>query len=597
MIHRITNILRSLTTPILHELPFFLTFFFLMGMRPLLNILDQTTILDPDTTTFDLVGRLAIVFLYGYLLTALIHWADKRWLKVTVYIVTLAFFIFDLFLLRTFDMILRPNVLMLLAETNGSESSEFLRLFVLSKSGLGNLVIIALVIAAICFAERAYRRWLLPRWREHRNAWAGLAIGLVLLFGVFSCGTFVRLLQSSDIERYFGQQEEDMVRPSDPISSLFQSIYGMRLMGKEMRTAISTNYHLDTSATVTESDSLNVVLIIGESHNKYHSSLYGYSLRTNPLLEAEQEQGHLFLFHDAVTPFSITSPAMKNMLCCNSVADDERWQDTPYLPAVFKRAGYNVYFWDNQRKVSPNALYTFAINSFLYNDTIMRLSYTETSNRSFACDYSIMHSFATSNLQMGKHNLVMFHLMGQHFITADRFPHVEQFERFTPDSVPLQAPYLTPRKRQLIADYDNATLYNDYVLKRIIDLFREKNAVVVYLSDHGEETYDYRDTMGRHYTEMDDPWLKYVHEVPFFVWCSDKFVDTHPQMVEQIARSVNRPFTTDNICHMLFHLGGVKTPYYKPDRDIIGDQFKPRRRIVEGKDDFVRVDFDSIRKK
>ena len=47
---------------------------------------------------------------------------------------------------------------------------------------------------------------------------------------------------------------------------------------------------------------------------------------------------------------------------------------------------------------------------------------------------------------------------------------------------------------------------------------------------------------------------------------------------------------------MLFHLGGVKTPYYKPDRDIIGDQFKPRRRIVEGKDDFVRVDFDSIRK-
>ena len=91
------------------------------------------------------------------------------------------------------------------------------------------------------------------------------------------------------------------------------------------------------------------------------------------------------------------------------------------------------------------------VTTRLYNDTIMRLSYTDTSNRSFACDYSIVHSFATSNLQMGKHNLVMFHLMGQHFITADRFPHVEQFERFTPDSVPLQAPYLTPRKRQLIA--------------------------------------------------------------------------------------------------------------------------------------------------
>ena len=37
------------------------------------------------------------------------------------------------------------------------------------------------------------------------------------------------------------------------------------------------------------------------------------------------------------------------------------------------------------------------------------------------------------------------------------------------------------------------TLYNDYVLKNIIDLFRDKNTVVLYFSDHGEEIYDYRD--------------------------------------------------------------------------------------------------------
>ena len=28
-----------------------------------------------------------------------------------------------------------------------------------------------------------------------------------------------------------------------------------------------------------------IVLVIGESFNKYHSSLYGYELKTNPLLE------------------------------------------------------------------------------------------------------------------------------------------------------------------------------------------------------------------------------------------------------------------------------------------------------------------------
>ncbi len=191
----------------------------------------------------------------------------------------------------------------------------------------------------------------------------------------------------------------------------------------------------------------------------------------------------------------------------------------------------------------------------------------------------------------------MFHLLGQHFIAGDRYPHVEQFERFNADSITLSAPYLTREKKEYIAQYDNATLYNDYVLKRIFDLFRNQNAVVVHLSDHGEENYDYRDSMARYYTEMDDQWLKYVHEVPFVVWCSNPFIATHPDMVRQIATATHRPFTTDNLCHLLFHLGGLQTSYYKAERDIISDQFKPYRRIVEGKNDYLRVDFDSIRKR
>ena len=595
--HRKANILSYICAPVIQELPFFLTFIILMGMRPIRNILFPKTILDPDTTAFDLAGRVAIVVLFAYLFATLVYWVGKRWMRILAYVVVLAFFIVDFFLLRSYNMVLRPDVLMLVAETNNEESSEFLRLFVLSKHGLVYLFVIGIVIAAIITGEWAYWRWCLPRLHGKHSMAGGLLLSVLLLFGMFSCGTFVRLFQCTDIEQYFGQQEEDLVRPSDPISCLVQSVYGLRLMRDEMRAAITTNTRLNHTATVTESDSLNVVLVIGESHSKWHSSLYGYHLRTNPLMEEERQRGNLFVFSDAVAPFSITSPAMKNMLCCNSIANGERWQDFPYLPVIFKTAGYNVYFWDNQRKISPNALYTFAINSFLYNDTISRLSYTDTSDHSFACDYPIVHTFATSHQQMGKHNLVVFHLMGQHFAPAERFPHVEQFERFTADSITRQAPYLTREKKQFIADYDNATLYNDYVLKRIIDLFRQQNTVVVYLSDHGEETYDYRDSMARHYTQMDDPWLKYVHEVPFFVWCSDRFIASHPAMAEQIARSVDRPFTTDNICHLLFHLGGLQTPYYKADRDVIGDHFKTRRRIVEGKDDFVRVDFDSVRVK
>ena len=57
----------------------------------------------------------------------------------------------------------------------------------------------------------------------------------------------------------------------------------------------------------------------------------------------------------------------------------------------------------------------------------------------------------------------------------------------------------------------------------IIDLFRNKNAVMVYLSDHGEEIYDYRDSKGRKAADKANlkEWLNGLLEIPFLVWCSD----------------------------------------------------------------------------
>ena len=218
------NILNRLATPIIHELPFFIIFILLIGMRPFFNIYTYCVNPDLDTTPIDLAGRVAIVFTLGYVFTLLIHWIGKRWAKVLAYIVVLAFFVVDLFLLRSFGMMLRPDVLMLLSETNSGEASEFARLFLLSRGGMVNFAIVALAIVAIVLAERAYHKK--PRTAvTSRHGWlTGLLTGLLLLFGIFSCTTFIRLLQCDDVEQYFGQQDEDLVRPTDPMSSLLQSI-------------------------------------------------------------------------------------------------------------------------------------------------------------------------------------------------------------------------------------------------------------------------------------------------------------------------------------------------------------------------------------
>lgn len=70
---------------------------------------------------------------------------------------------------------------------------------------------------------------------------------------------------------------------SDVYTNLLYSLYAPRVAQKECRKAIQLSYNL-TDHSKSANDSLNVVLIIGESYIKYHSPLYGYQLNTTPNL-------------------------------------------------------------------------------------------------------------------------------------------------------------------------------------------------------------------------------------------------------------------------------------------------------------------------
>ena len=107
-----------------------------------------------------------------------------------------------------------------------------------------------------------------------------------------------------------------------------------------------------------------------------------------------------------------------------------------------------------------------------------------------------MKSYKKDVVLKNKCNLVLFHLMGQHSAAIERFPH-DKFTYFTVDSIKREASYLGDTERKQKADYDNATLYNDYVMNEIFDTFRNSNTILIYFSDHGEEVNDYRKQYGR----------------------------------------------------------------------------------------------------
>ena len=100
-----------------------------------------------------------------------------------------------------------------------------------------------------------------------------------------------------------------------------------------------------------------------------------------------------------------------------------------------------------------------------------------------------------------------------------------------------------------MAEYDNATRYNDHVLGMVFDAMRNTQAVVVYLPDHGEEIYDWRDQYGRSTTpEYTSAYMHSMNDIPLIVWASPLvLIARNPQVWHRLQGAVARPGMSDGL--------------------------------------------------
>jgi heptose-I-phosphate ethanolaminephosphotransferase len=370
----------------------------------------------------------------------------------------------------------------------------------------------------------------------------------------------------------------------------------MSIAEKEMSRVIRLAEQIELLPQDTNDDSLNVIVVIGESYIREHAAIYGYPLQTTPFLSREQQEGRLFVFTDMVSPYNQTTRVIRNLLSCNSLGHHEDWSSAPPFTAVYKKNGFHVAMYDNQKNFDMGFVFAYSLNTYLYHPRIMEACYHETNDSTFEFDGQLVEYYKRKEgrregeKESGK-RLVLFHLLGQHVGFDYRYP--KDFAYYDEDSLSFrQESWLTEDMREDIVHYDNATRYNDYVLQQIINLYAHESTIVVYLSDHGEEVYDYRENLGR------DDWnmgsaprqvLRWQYMVPFVVWCSDKYAATHPEQITQLREATSRRAMLDNVCQLLFHLSGLRTPYYHQERDVLSSGYSYPKRIIN-----ETIDADSL---
>ena len=575
--------IRTLMRP-LRQWVFFLAMFAAITLMPIEAIKHMYAY--PDEVAAALL-HLVAALAFAYLLTCVVHAVGRKWFKCLAYVLPTWCVLLRSFLHYALKSELTPKTVMLVAETNAAEVSGFFSTFAISAGAFKSYALTILYIAIVVFAERHRVTW--GRWLQHKLS-SKLLAGTILTSFVALAYTYsaipalLRCQTTADAEwwniRYYAYSMDDL-------SIAAYSLYVPHLMKSEMQDAIANNLAAakSTSHLAKDADSLTMVVVIGESYIKSHAQIYGYPLPTTPRMVAEQKRGNLLAFTDYISPYNFTTEAVKAILSTNDVSAGQNWSQGALWPVVFKRAGYAVEMWSNQLVSADNVFTNYTLNGFIYHPQIRPVAYDSVHGSEGTLDGPLVsQALAHVKNHNRRHTLLLLHLNGQHFNAKDKYPDTPDFNVFSATDIKSAAPWLTTKKRQQVAEYDNATRYNDHVLGMVFDAMRNTSAVVVYLPDHGEEIYDWRDQYGRGTTpEHTSSYMHSMNDIPLIVWASPTFIHRNPEVWQRLQRAVARPGMSDGICHLLFGIANIRTPYYIAHKDIASNAWKPSRRIVYGK--------------
>jgi len=525
----------------------------------------------------------------------------RFWVRALLYVVLYGVALVDMFCYVKFESTLTPTMLMLMGETDQRESEEFLASYL-------NWDIIHSYVGWILLLMLVHILWTILRWVTHhirkrmiipqinplvpdicKAVLGGIVIWL-LMDAMNQCWDNKVAMKRLFTNDTIGQVEHELTRKNCanlylPIYRLAFGIYANRLGAHQIDQLIAAH-----DKVVVDNCSYrvpNIVLIIGESYNKYHSQLYGYQKTTSPRQMELAADSSLIAFTDVVAPWNLTSFVFKNVMSLYTVGDKGEWCDYPLFPEVFRKAGYHVTFITNQfQSMAKEKFYDFSGGFFLNNPKLSLSQFDTRNTRLHRFDDGVLKEYDLLKKENTKHNLIILHLSGSHVDYQARYPQ-KTHRFFTPDM--YQRPELTEKQLQLLSDYDNSLRYNDSIVYAITQRFINEDAVVIYMPDHSEEIFDGEPYIyGRlHSTEIDYRLARNEMEIPFWVWGSPQYRENHPYGWKAIQAAKDRPMMTDILPHFLLYLGGISTPLYREELNVISPKYDQKRpRILKGETDY-----------
>ena len=307
--------------------------------------------------------------------------------------------------------------------------------------------------------------------------------------------------------------------------------------------------------------------------------LYGYPLETTPKMDKMAKNNELYVFKDVISPHAYTIGSLREVFTFHNYEAINKWYECNNLFDIMKKAGYKTYWLSNQETSGQwaNVALAYANRCDYKKFTGIRQSY----EKSYRADGELLPLLYEAMNNNSDKNFYVLHLMGCHGEYENRY--TPDFAKFS-DVDETKGIIKTQEAKTKRAQYDNAILYNDTIVTQVMEAFKDKDAIVIYMPDHGEEVYDLKNFNGH----SDDNPTKSMLEIPFVIYTTETFKQKYPLVDAQIRASVDKKYMTDDLIHTILDITGIKTPEFQETRSIINPYYNQERKRI-----FLDKDYDN----
>lgn len=327
------------------------------------------------------------------------------------------------------------------------------------------------------------------------------------------------------------------------------SIYYNFKLYFEIRDVAAEHRETFTSESVANSDSLVVVFVIGESLRNDHLQINGYERETTPYL---MEEDNLVSLTDIYGAECFTHTSVPQIMTRADSANPQRAYDEQSFVTIFKDAGFRTTWIANQESVATYAYFMNECDTLIYvNGDKSVYTFDKW------LDEDILPHLENELQDDNPTQLHILHSIGSHWWYNSHY--TDEFERYTP--VIKSRVVSSNTQEEMINSYDNTILYTDYFIKETIDLIRDKKSILIFLSDHGESLGE----DGYYLHGADRPELHYPAA---FVWYSDKYAHSFPDMIENLKDNSDKKYRSDYLFHSIIDVADITTEYIEPQLSI-----------------------------